>query len=263
MIAVQITSGQGPAECKWVVARIEKVMRSEAEFLGIRVHDVVSTPGEKADCLRSCALILEGDGAEDFIATWRGTIRWIGDSPFRNGHRRRNWFVGIATFTLPEHVEWSPHEVRIEAMQSSGPGGQHVNTTASAVRATHLPTGVSVVARDERSQHRNRALALARLAATLAARADAREADLRHGRCTPSSNGATPRGCSAAPSSRNAAAIRPSGDCGSAVGDTDAIVHVLPPHVQRHSVQEEIPVGRIGRAAARRAGCLTSLPCPA
>jgi peptide chain release factor len=67
-------------------------------------------------------------------------------------------------------------------MRSSGPGGQHVNTTASAVRATHLPTGVSVVARDERSQHRNRALALARLAATLAGRADAREADLRHGR---------------------------------------------------------------------------------
>lgn len=182
MIAVQVTSGQGPAECQWVVSRVRDAIRSEAESLGLRVHDVESTPGENEDCLRSCSLLVEGDGGEAFVATWRGTIRWIGDSPFRRGHRRRNWFVGVATFTLPERVEWSPQEVRVEAMRSSGPGGQHVNATASAVRATHLPTGVSVVARDERSQHRNRALALARLAATLAGRADAREADLRHGR---------------------------------------------------------------------------------
>ena len=182
MIAIQITSGQGPVECQWVVARVRDAIAAEAGRGGLVMHDVASVPGEATGCLRSCSFLLEGDGDEAFAARWRGTIRWIGDSPFRPGHKRRNWFVGVATFTLPARVEWSPDEVRVETMRASGPGGQHVNTTASAVRATHLPTGVSVVARDERSQHRNRALALTRLAAVLAGRDDAREADLRHGR---------------------------------------------------------------------------------
>jgi peptide chain release factor len=182
MIAIQITSGQGPAECQWVVARVRHAMRAEGEGAGIRIHDVESMPGEREGCLRSSSLLLEGERCQAFAASWLGTVRWIGESPFRRGHRRRNWFVGVAAFALPERIEWSPDEVRVEAMRSSGPGGQHVNTTASAVQATHLPTGASAVARDERSQHRNRTLALARLAAILAGRAEAREADLRHGR---------------------------------------------------------------------------------
>jgi peptide chain release factor len=182
MIAVQITSGQGPVECQWVVARVREAMVAEAVVQGIQVHDVDICSGDVQGCLRSCSLLLDGGKEETVANQWVGTIQWIGKSLFRPQHRRRNWFVGIDVFLLPERIEWSAEEVRIEAMRSSGPGGQHVNKTASAIRATHIPTGVAVVARDERSQHRNRALALARLAAALAGRSDVREADLRHGR---------------------------------------------------------------------------------
>ena len=184
LIAVQVTSGQGPLECQWVTAQVRRRLEEEAAAAGVRVHEVETVPGGAEGCLRSCSLLLEGEQAASFAARWCGTVQWIGASRHRPGHRRRNWFVGVDSFALPEKVEWSADEVRVEAMRSSGPGGQHVNTTASAVRATHLPTGIAVVARDERSQHRNRALALARLAAALAGRSEAREADLRHGRWT-------------------------------------------------------------------------------
>ena len=181
LIAVQITSGQGPVECQWVASRVRERMRSEAEMNGVSVHEVEAMPGEAQGLLKSCSLLLEGVGAEAIADRWRGTIQWIGTSRHRPEQRRRNWFVGVDSFTLPEKIEWTADEVRIEAMRSSGPGGQHVNTTASAVRATHLPTGIAVVARDERSQHRNRALALSRLAAVLAGRSESSAADLRHG----------------------------------------------------------------------------------
>jgi peptide chain release factor len=182
---MQITSGQGPVECQWVVARVCQVIVDEATHQGSRVHEVNRNPGDEPGCLRSCSFLLEGDDAATIAKRWVGTIQWVGSSPLRPHHRRRNWFVGVDMFELPERIEWSAQEVRVEAMRSSGPGGQHVNTTASAIRATHLPTGISVIARDERSQHRNRAVALARLAAALAGRTEARAADLTHGRWKP------------------------------------------------------------------------------
>ncbi|MEJ2229394.1 MAG: peptide chain release factor-like protein [Alphaproteobacteria bacterium] len=86
-------------------------------------------------------------------------------SPVRPHHKRKNWFIGV--FQLPQSeaapLTLKAAEVRFEAFRAGGPGGQHQNKTESAVRAVHIPTGLAVVARDERSQHRNKAAALRRL----------------------------------------------------------------------------------------------------
>jgi peptide chain release factor len=94
----------------------------------------------------------------------------VARSPLRPQHKRKNWFVGILRLESqpPGVEEIDASDVRFEALRAGGPGGQHQNKTESAVRAVHVPTGLTVVAREERSQLRNKALALKRLAAHLA-----------------------------------------------------------------------------------------------
>lgn len=179
---VQISAGQGPAECCWAVAQLLAVLRREAEAAGLAAELIDSADGEQPGTLRSALLRVEGKGGEEFLRSWRGTIQWVGKSPYRPNHKRKNWFVGVEAFAPPEVPSWSEDELRVETMRCSGPGGQHVNKTSSAVRITHVPTGTSVVAREERSQHRNRRLALARLAEAFAGRASAAEGDARQAR---------------------------------------------------------------------------------
>ena len=104
-----------------------------------------------------------------FARPWIGAIQWVAQSPLRPHHKRKNWFIGV--FELPALPDapkaLAIHDVRFEAFRAGGPGGQHQNKTESAVRATHIASGLSVVAREERSQHRNKALALERIAALL------------------------------------------------------------------------------------------------
>ena len=84
-------------------------------------------------------------------------------------HRRKNWFVGVQTFLLSESREATEDDIRYETLRASGPGGQHVNKTESAVRAVHIPSGISVVASDQRSQWQNKKLATERLLVKLTA----------------------------------------------------------------------------------------------
>jgi peptide chain release factor len=160
---LQITSGRGPAECCFVVYRLAYIIQKEAEKLNLQVRVLESVPGPKPRTLNSALLAVEGEGSSQFAQLWNGTIKWIGASPFRPRHKRKNWFAGVTLLTPAVPAQWPTDALKIEVMRSSGPGGQHANKTLSAVRVTHLPTGVSAIAQEERSQHLNKKLATARV----------------------------------------------------------------------------------------------------
>ena len=165
---LQITSGRGPEECCWVVARLLDILTREGTEAGIKVRSLEAIPSETPGALKSALLALEGEKSEleDFIAGWTGTIQWIGSSPFRPKHKRKNWFVGVEFLAAPEQIEkieQTQKDLEWQTIRGSGPGGQHRNKTETAVRVVHKPTGLSAIAQEERSQSLNRKLALARL----------------------------------------------------------------------------------------------------
>ena len=179
MIRLLVTSGRGPAECRIAVLRALAALEREASEAGLALDIATSEPPD-AHGPGSAILRIEGGGEQAFAANWLGSAQWVAPSPIRPHLKRKNRFIGIFSLDTPPPVaELREADVRFEAMRAGGPGGQHQNVTESAVRATHVPTGLSVVARTERSQHRNKAAALARLAALLAERCQVRrlEAD--------------------------------------------------------------------------------------
>ena len=164
---LQITSGRGPVECQHVVARLLPILEAEAQANGIACDLIDAAEGDERKTLRSAmlSLVAEDRGLAAFAARWVGSILWIGKSPFRPHHKRQNWFVGVERFEVPQQPAWHERDLEFSTLRASGPGGQHVNKTESAVRVVHRPSGLSVVAREERSQQQNKRLALARLAA--------------------------------------------------------------------------------------------------
>ncbi len=164
-ILLCVTAGRGPAECRLAVEHVIDAMRGEAETAGL-------TFGEEAPDGNSGSVLLTiaGEGCEGFARSWVGTIQWIARSEIRPGHKRKNWFIAVRRIDPTKRKpEIAANELRFETMRAGGPGGQHQNRTESAVRLVHVPTGLSVIARDERSQHRNKALATERIRALLGA----------------------------------------------------------------------------------------------
>lgn len=163
-ITLHLTSGKGPDECRWVVAQLAKAFIREGKQLGVTCKVLDVQEGLPASLLLS----VSGDQAQVFASERTGTIQWVGDSPFRPGHKRRNWFVGVGLAPSPENVpDLRDEDIAFQTMRASGPGGQHVNKTDSAVRATHRPTGLVATAQEQRSQHANRKLAKLKLALIL------------------------------------------------------------------------------------------------
>jgi peptide chain release factor len=160
-IILHLTSGQGPRECRWVVAQLAAAYAREAEAYGVACEILESCE----DYPSSLLMRVGGDQAQAFVAGRIGTVLWTGDSPFRPGHNRRNWFVGVALAPEPDLVpDLKDEDIDYQTLRASGPGGQHVNKTDSAVRATHRPTGLVATAQEQRSQHANRKLARLKLA---------------------------------------------------------------------------------------------------
>ena len=168
-IIIQITAGRGPVECCRVVAKIQELMLAQARQRSITFTVLQTTRGELAGTLQSAVLQAEAADLSAFIAEWRGTVQWIAQSPYRKMHRRKNWFAGVEIFDPVQQLKWDSRDVRMDTCRSSGPGGQNVNKVETAVRGTHIPSGITVLASDSRSQLQNRKLCLQRLEARVLA----------------------------------------------------------------------------------------------
>lgn len=163
-IILHVSSGQGPKECEWVVAELARALCREGAVAGLACELVEPVTGPVASAL----LRVSGAEAEGFASACIGTMRWVGTSPFRPLHKRRNWFVGVQRISADaETLDLRDEDIRYQTLRASGPGGQHVNKTDSAVRATHLPTGLATLSQDQRSQFANEKIARLKLSMLL------------------------------------------------------------------------------------------------
>lgn len=158
---IQITAGRGPVECARAVALVARELIKAIPALQLADCEPHNQEG---GCFMSMTLVTEEVISQSFIQEWEGTILWRSTTnPYRPGHKRSNWFVGVHFFDDVELPRINESDIVYETCRSGGKGGQNVNKVETSVRAIHTPSGLSVKCSDERSQSQNKTLARERL----------------------------------------------------------------------------------------------------
>lgn len=164
MILLQLSAGQGPVECCQAVGLSLKVIEKQCREQAVKLNIVEAIASKERHCFKSVLLQLDSENhgaAKQLAESWQGAMLWVSQSQFRPKHKRKNWFFSGKMYEINDTK--LDTGVTFKTCRASGAGGQHVNTTDSAVRATHTASGISVRVESERSQHANKRLASALL----------------------------------------------------------------------------------------------------
>ncbi len=166
---IDIQAGSGGTEAQDWAAMLLRMYLRYCERHGYRTEVLEESPGDVAG-IKSASVRVDGEYAYGYLRTETGVHRLVRKSPFDSNARRHTSFASV--FVYPEvdesiQVDINPADLRIDTFRASGAGGQHINKTDSAVRITHLPTNIVVQCQTDRSQHRNRAEAMAMLKSRL------------------------------------------------------------------------------------------------